>query len=74
MVADQLKRFDRWRERLPKNTAYLVALVVDEIVPVFRERGFDRFSDYAGGSAFAVGANCIPLQRPRVADGGNCVR
>src|ERR1700726_2906354 len=63
MVLDQLKRFDRWRQRLPDNTAYLVALVIDESVPAFRERGFDRFPDYAAASTFAVGPNCIPLQR-----------
>jgi len=63
MARDQLKRFDRWRQRLPENTSYLTGLVIDEIVPIFRERSFDRFSDYAGGSAFAVGPNCIPLQR-----------
>ena len=63
MAGDQLKRFDRWRQRLPENASYLVALVIDEIVPVFRERGFDRFPDYAAGSALAVGSNCIPLQR-----------
>src|SRR5712672_3307532 len=53
MARDQNKRFDQW----------LVALVIDEIVPMFQERGFDRFPDYAGGSAFAVGPNCFPLQR-----------
>jgi hypothetical protein len=63
MAKDQIKRFDRWRQRLPKNTAYLVALVINEIVPVFQERGFDRFPDYAGACTFAVGPNCIPLQR-----------
>jgi hypothetical protein len=63
MARDQIKRFDRWRQRLPENTAHLVALVIDEIVPVFRERGFDRFPDYAAASTFAVGPNCIPLQR-----------
>src|SRR6266702_3494 len=62
MAGDQLKRFDRWRQRLPENATYLVALVIDEIVPVFRERGFDRFPDYAAASTFAVGPNCIPFQ------------
>jgi hypothetical protein len=42
---------------------YLTGLIIDEIVPVFRERGFDHFPDYAGGSTSAVGPNCIPLQR-----------
>src|SRR5258706_14129575 len=65
MAADQLKRFDRWRQRLPENTMYLSNLVIDQIVPVFREQGFDRYPDYAGGSAFAVGPNCVPLQRRR---------
>jgi hypothetical protein len=63
MAQDQLKRFDRWRQRLPENTMYLTGLVIDDIVPVFRTQGFDRFPDYAGGSTFAVGPNCIPLQR-----------
>ena len=63
MAEDQLMRFDRWRQRVPENTAYFAGLVIDDIVPIFRERGFDRFPDYAGRSAFAVGPNCIPLQR-----------
>jgi hypothetical protein len=63
MAADQIKRFERWRRKLPKNTAHLVSLVLDEVVPIFQARGFDRFHDYAAGSTFAVGPNCIPLQR-----------
>jgi hypothetical protein len=63
MAIDQIKRFERWRRTLPKNTAYLVSLVLDEVVPLFEARGFDRFRDYAAGSTFAVGSNCIPLQR-----------
>ena len=35
----------------------------DEIVPAFQAQDFNRFRDYAGGSTFAVGPNCIPLQR-----------
>lgn len=63
MAQDQLKRFDKWRQRLPENTVYLTSLIVDEIVPIFREQGFDRFADYAGGSVSAVGPNSVPLQR-----------
>jgi len=63
MAQDQIKRFERWRKRLPENTAYFVALVLDEIVPMFLQRGYGRYPDYAGGSAFAVGPNCVPLQR-----------
>jgi hypothetical protein len=62
-MVDQRDRFERWRRRLPENTGYLVTLVLDEIVPVFRAHGLERFSDYAGGSRFGVGANCLPLQR-----------
>jgi hypothetical protein len=63
VTADQLKRFERWRRRLPQNTSYLVSLIVDNVVPMFQARGFDQYSDYAGGNTFAVGSNCIPLQR-----------
>lgn len=42
---------------------HLTNLIIDEAVPIFRERGFDRFPDYAGGSVSAVGPNCVPLQR-----------
>jgi len=63
MAGDQLKRFARWRRLLPKHTAYLVARVIEEIVPVFEQRGFARYADYAAGNTFAVGANNIPLQR-----------
>lgn len=63
MNTGQLRRFDRWRRNLPENTAYFVSRIVDDIVPAFLEQGFGRYSDYAGGSTYAVGANCIPLQR-----------
>ena len=62
-MIDQIKRFERWRARIPKNTSYFVALVIDEIVPLLHAHGFDRYHDYAQGSTFAVGPNCIPLQR-----------
>jgi len=60
---DQIKRFDRWRQRLPENTMYLTNAVLDELLPAFQDRGFDRFPDYADGSRLEVGPNCIPLQR-----------
>jgi hypothetical protein len=60
---NQIERFERWRRLIPKNTAYLVSLVLDEVVPLFQARDLSRFPDYAGGSSFAVGPNCIPLQR-----------
>jgi hypothetical protein len=63
MADDQIKRFERWQKRLPENTAYLVSLVLKEIVPIFEARGLKRYSDYAGYSSYAVGPNCIPLQR-----------
>lgn len=63
MTGNQLKRFERWQRRLPETTAYFVALVIDEVVPIFQARGFDRFPDYAADNKSKVGANCIPLQR-----------
>ena len=63
MAVNQIKHFERWRQKTPENTAYFIARVVDEIVPLFLERGYGRYADYAAGSTFAVGANCIPLQR-----------
>ena len=63
MPQNQLATFERWRKKLPHNTAYLTDLVLSEIVPVFESKGFGRFLDYAGGSSYAVGANTIPLQR-----------
>ena len=62
---DQRDRFERWRRRLPENAAYFVSLLFDEILPLFESDGFDRFGDYAGGSTFAVGPNCLPLQKRR---------
>jgi hypothetical protein len=63
MATNQINRFERWRQRLPEHTAYLVACVIEEVVPSFYKEAFERYSDYAGGSALAVGPNCIPLQR-----------
>jgi hypothetical protein len=63
MAGNQLKRFERWRKKLPENTAYLVSLVLDEVVPMFEQQGFQRFPDYAGDSGYAVGANTLALQR-----------
>jgi hypothetical protein len=63
MAEDQIKRFERWRRDLPDKAADLVTLVLEQIVPDFRGAGLERFGDYAGGSSFAVGPNCIPLQR-----------
>jgi len=60
---DQQKRFERWRLRLPKSAADLVLVTIEEIVPVFLGQKFGWYPDYAAGSAFAVGPNCIPLQR-----------
>lgn len=63
MGGNQLDRFDRWARKLPPHAALLVQLVTDEIVPEFEAHGFQRFPDYAGNSAYAIGANNIALQR-----------
>jgi len=63
IVTGQIRRFEQWRQRLNGHAALLVNLVLEEIVPQFISRGFDRFPDYAGDNSMAIGANCIPLQR-----------
>jgi hypothetical protein len=63
VAGKQLKRFVRWRTRLPENTATLVSLIIDEVVPIFELQEFQRFADYAGDSGYAVGAATIALQR-----------
>ena len=63
IMTDHLKRFDRWRKRLPKHTAYLVELVLTRIVPEFESRGFMWYADFAGGGPRRIGANVIPLQK-----------
>lgn len=62
-MSDHRKRFDRWRKKLPKNTAYLVEQVLSLIVPEFEARGFVWYSDFGGGDQTQIGANDIPLQR-----------
>jgi hypothetical protein len=59
---NQSQRFGKWRKKLPKNTAKLADIVVEQIVPLFESRGIIRHADYAGGRARSMGANCIPLQ------------
>jgi len=63
MAKSHINNFERWRRHLPENTAYLVSRAIDEIVPVFRDRGFEWHADYAGGGTRLVGPNCIALQR-----------
>jgi len=62
-LADHPKRFERWRTKLPKNTAYLVEQVLRRIVPEFEAKGFVWYPDFAGGDTTQIGANDIPLQR-----------
>ena len=56
-MPDQLKHFERWRRRLPENTAFFVNLIETEVVPLFLARGYSRHSNYPGK------ANWLPLQR-----------
>jgi hypothetical protein len=62
-VSDHRERFERWRKKLPKNTAYLVGQVLARILPEFENRGFAWYANYAAGDPARVGANVIPLQR-----------
>lgn len=59
----QIARFERWRRTLPSHTAYLASMVVETIVPLFTDQGLLRYPDYAANDSYAVGMNCIPLQR-----------
>ena len=62
-MADHRKRFDKWRKKLPPNSAYLVEQVLSQVVPEFERRGFGWYSDYAGGDPSQIAANDLPLQR-----------
>lgn len=62
-MSDHRKRFERWRKKLPKNTAYFVDQVLTRVVPEFESRGFFWYPDCADGDAMQIGANEIPLQR-----------
>src|SRR5204862_3202960 len=62
-MGDHRRRFERWRKKLPHNTAYLVDQVLARIVPAFQARGFVWYPDYGGGDSTQIGANTIPLQR-----------
>lgn len=62
-MADHKRRFERWRTKLPQNTAYLVDRVLGRMVPIFEDAGFGWYPDYAGGDSRQVGFNEIPLQQ-----------
>ena len=65
MGVDQVKRFERWSKKLPENTSFFANTVLGEVVPMFTAHGFERPSDYAGGSTFSVGPNCVALELRR---------
>ena len=62
-MADHKRRFERWRKKLPKNTIYLVDQVLARIVPVFEDKKFCWYPDYAGGAPGLIGFNEIALQK-----------
>lgn len=61
-MADHRKRFERWRNKLPVHTRYLVDQVLERIVPVFEAKGFQWYGDFARGDSKEVGCDEIPLQ------------
>jgi len=63
MARDPITRFDRWRSKLPEKSAFLVSLVLDQIVPVFIGHGFERHRDYAKDRTDALAPSTIGLQR-----------
>lgn len=62
-MAGHRKRFERWRNKLPVHTRYLVDQVLARIVPEFEARGFKWYDDFAGGDPKEIGYDEIPLQR-----------
>lgn len=68
MARNLLERFEQWRSKLPGNTAFLVDLVLDEIVPMFEAQGLRRHPDYAHKRTDAVASYTIALQRREGSD------
>lgn len=66
-MSDHKRNFERWRKKLPANSAYLIDQVLSRIVPLFEANGFAWYRDYAGGDFNQVAASDIPLQK-RVGD------
>lgn len=62
-MSDHKRHFERWRKKLPVNSAYLVEQVLARIVPLFEAKAFVWYPDFAGGDLAQIGANEIPLQR-----------
>lgn len=57
------KNFERWRRKLPEDSAYLIEQVIEKVIPDFEAQGFVWYEDYAGGKFSEIGPNTIPLQR-----------
>jgi hypothetical protein len=63
-MSDQIKRFERWRQKLPADTAFLVTSVCEDVIPIFIHAGYVRLAEYGGrGNLDATLARCIVLQR-----------
>lgn len=62
-MANHKKRFELWRNKAPKNTAYLINQVLERVIPKFEEKGFIWNANYASGDNAQIGANEIPLQK-----------
>ncbi|MEQ1715317.1 MAG: hypothetical protein ABL907_04935 [Hyphomicrobium sp.] len=62
-MATRQDKFERWRRRALPPTATLAQAVLDDVVPLFTDKGFAWHADYATGRKRAVAANTIALQR-----------
>lgn len=60
---EQKSRFLRWRASLPQKAAFLVGLVVAELIPEFEKNRFVWDDDFAPGNRDKIGDNEIPLRR-----------
>lgn len=47
-MANQIKRFERWHQKLPPEPAFLVSQVCNQVLPRFVDAGFVRLDTYGG--------------------------
>ena len=62
-MGDVKKNFERWRRKVPEDTAVLLDQVLEKVIPDFKAQGFSWYGDYAGGKFSEIGPNTVPLQR-----------
>lgn len=61
-MSNHKRNFERWRKKLTTNGVYLVNQVIERVIPIFEEKGFVWYSDFAGGDSSQIATSEIPLQ------------